>query len=96
VITTAATQSVARTRRWLRPDLDRCGHSGNQAGLVLDFGWDRRLQVRHRQRQSGVQDGPNYETDPHSYQVQVSANDGTNTTAKTITVNLTDVNDNAP
>jgi len=39
---------------------------------------------------------PNYETDPHSYQVQVSANDGSNTTAKTITVNLTEVNDNAP
>jgi len=38
----------------------------------------------------------NYETDPHSYTVQVSASDGVNTTPKTITVNLTDVNDNAP
>ena len=39
---------------------------------------------------------PDYETDPHSYQVEVSAFDGVNTTAKTITVNVTDVNDNAP
>ena len=36
---------------------------------------------------------PDYETDPHSYQVEVSAFDGVNTTAKTITVNLTDVNE---
>ena len=34
-----------------------------------------------------------FETDPHSYQVEVSAFDGVNTTAKTITVNLTDVNE---
>ena len=32
---------------------------------------------------------PNYETDPHSYVVQVSAFDGVNTTIKTLTVNLT-------
>jgi Peptidase M10 serralysin C terminal/RTX calcium-binding nonapeptide repeat (4 copies) len=36
---------------------------------------------------------PDYETNPHSYQVQVSAFDGVNTTAKMITVNLTDVNE---
>ena len=37
-----------------------------------------------------------YETDAHSYEVQVTADDGANTTAKTLTVSLTDVNDNAP
>lgn len=36
---------------------------------------------------------PNYETDSHRYQVEVSAFDGVNTTTKTITVNLTDVNE---
>ena len=39
---------------------------------------------------------PNYETDPHSYDVQVTASDGLNTTPQTITVTLTDVNDVAP
>jgi hypothetical protein len=34
-----------------------------------------------------------FEADPHSYQVEVSANDGVNTTAELITVNLTDVNE---
>src|SRR5207248_8487062 len=32
----------------------------------------------------------------HSYVVELTANDGANNTAKTITVNLTDANDNAP
>src|SRR5262249_5752966 len=35
-------------------------------------------------------------TNSHSYQVQVTASDGTNATPKTITITLTDVNDNAP
>ena len=37
-----------------------------------------------------------YETQAHSYEVQVTANDGINATSKTITINLTDQNDNAP
>jgi VCBS repeat-containing protein len=37
-----------------------------------------------------------YETQAHSYQVQISAFDGVDTVAKLLTVNLTDVNDNAP
>jgi Ca2+-binding RTX toxin-like protein len=36
---------------------------------------------------------PDYETNPHSYQVEVSAFDGVNTTAKMITVSLTDINE---
>src|SRR6185312_10821686 len=39
---------------------------------------------------------PDYETDPHSYAVQVTASDGVNTTPQSLTVSLTDVNDNAP
>jgi Ca2+-binding RTX toxin-like protein len=42
------------------------------------------------------QSARDYETNPHTYQVQISASDGVNTTPKTITVNLTDANDNAP
>jgi Ca2+-binding RTX toxin-like protein len=34
-----------------------------------------------------------FETDPHSYQVEVSAFDGVNTTAKMITASITDVNE---
>ena len=34
---------------------------------------------------------PDYETNPHSYQVQVSAFDGVNTSSEMITVNVTDV-----
>jgi Ca2+-binding RTX toxin-like protein len=37
-----------------------------------------------------------YESEAHSYQVEVTASDGTNTSSKTITVNLTDTNDVAP
>src|SRR5207253_2512170 len=38
----------------------------------------------------------NFEADPHSYAVQVTASDGLNTTPQNITVTLTDVNDVAP
>jgi Ca2+-binding RTX toxin-like protein len=37
-----------------------------------------------------------YETDQHSYEVEVSAFDGANSTTKTISLILSDVNDNAP
>ena len=37
-----------------------------------------------------------YETDPHSYEIIVTADDGVNQTSKIISVGLTDVNDNAP
>jgi large repetitive protein len=37
-----------------------------------------------------------FETEPHSYAVQVTANDGVNNTVQNLTVALTDVNDNAP
>jgi len=37
----------------------------------------------------------NFETDPHSYAVEVTASDGLNATPQSITVTLTDVNDNA-
>src|SRR5262249_32024189 len=37
-----------------------------------------------------------FDTQAHSYAVQVTANDGTNNTVQNITVTLTDANDNAP
>src|SRR3954462_621539 len=37
-----------------------------------------------------------FDTQAHSYSVQVTANDGTNTTVQNLAVTLTDVNDNAP
>ena len=37
-----------------------------------------------------------FETDAHSYAVEVTANDGTNNTVQNLTVTLTDTNDNAP
>ncbi len=40
--------------------------------------------------------GRDFETQAHSYAVQVTANDGTNNTVQNINVTLTDVNDNAP
>ena len=39
---------------------------------------------------------PDYETEAHSYAVEVTASDGTNATTQTLTVTLTDENDNAP
>ncbi|BAQ16726.1 FG-GAP-like repeat-containing protein [Methyloceanibacter caenitepidi] len=39
---------------------------------------------------------PDFENDPHAYEVEVTASDGTNTTPQTINVTLTDRNDNAP
>jgi hypothetical protein len=38
----------------------------------------------------------NYETDPHTYSVQVQVSDGVNSSTQNITVNLTDTNDTAP
>jgi Ca2+-binding RTX toxin-like protein len=40
--------------------------------------------------------GRNYETDAHSYSIQVTASDGSNPSTQNITVNITDVNDTAP
>src|SRR6185295_19006345 len=37
-----------------------------------------------------------FETQAHSYAVEVTANDGTNNTVQNLTVTLTDANDNAP
>ena len=97
VITTAATQSVAENTVLVAAlaatDADTVGTNpatfsitgGANAALFNIVGGN--LVFRN---------APDYETGPHSYQVQVSAFDGANTTAKTITVNVTDANDNAP
>ena len=97
VITTGATQSVAENTTLVAAltatDADTVGT--NPATFTITGGADQALFAI-----SGgnlVFNAPrDYETQAHSYQVEVTANDGTNTTPKTITVNLTDQNDNAP
>jgi len=39
---------------------------------------------------------PDFETDPHSYQVEVTASDGVNYSTELLTITLTDQNDSAP
>ena len=97
VITTGATQSVAENTTLVAAltstDADTVGT--NPATFTITGGADQALFAI-----SGgnlVFNAPrDYETQAHSYQVQVTANDGINATSKTITVNLTDQNDNAP
>jgi Ca2+-binding RTX toxin-like protein len=97
VITTAATQTVAENTTFVAAltstDADTVGT--NPANFSITGGADAALFAI-----SGgnlvFQTARDYETNAHSYQVEVSASDGVNTTPKTITVNLTDVNDNAP
>ena len=97
VITTEATQSVAENMTLVAAltstDADSVGT--NPASFTITGGADQAL--------FGISGGNlvfnaprDYETQAHSYQVEVTANDGSNTTSKIITVNLTDQNDNAP
>ena len=97
VITTAATQTVAENTTFVAAltstDADTVGT--NPATFSITGGTDAAL-FDIVGGNLVFKTAPDYETDPHSYQVEVSAFDGVNTTAKTITVNVTDVNDNAP
>ena len=97
VITTGATQSVAENTTLVAAltatDDDTVGT--NPAAFTITGGADQAL--------FGISGGNlvfnaprDYETQAHSYQVEVTANDGIGATSKTITVNLTDQNDNAP
>ena len=96
-ITTGATQSVAENTTLVAAltatDVDTVGT--NPATFTITGGADQALFAI-----SGgnlVFTAPrDYETQSHSYLVEVTATDGTNATSKTITVNLTDQNDNAP
>ena len=102
VITTATTQSVAENSTFVAAltstDADTVGTS--TATFSITGGSDAALfqVVTAADGSQSLQfvTAPDYETNPHSYQVQVSASDGVNTTAKIITVSVTDVNDNAP
>ena len=94
VITTAATQKVPENTTFVAAltstDADTVGTNpatfsitgGTNAALFDIVGGNLVFKT-----------APDYETDPHSYQVEVSANDGVNTTAELITVNPTDVNE---
>ena len=97
VITTGAIQSVAENTTLVAAltasDADTVGT--NPATFTITGGADQAL--------FGISGGNlvfnaprDYDTQAHSYQVEVTASDGINTTPKTITVNLTDQNDNAP
>ena len=97
VITTAGTQTVAENQTLVAAltstDVDAIGT--NPAIFSITGGADAALfQVVTAADGSQLLQfltAPDYETNPHSYQVEVSAFDGVNTTTKTIAVNVTDV-----
>lgn len=97
VITTAASQFVAENTTFVAAltstDIDTVGM--NPATFSISGGVDAALFdiVGGNLVFKAARD---FEADPHSYQVQVSAFDGVNITEKKITVNLTDANDTAP
>src|SRR5205085_108609 len=69
---------------------------GGPASFEITGGADAALfQIRSEERRVGKA-GKDFETDPHSYAVQVTASDGLNTAVQSIAVALIDVNDNAP
>jgi hypothetical protein len=97
VITTAADQTVAENSTLVAEltstDPDPVGT--NPAIFTITGGLDASLFE--------IVDGDllfkaakDFEVDPHTYEVKVTASDGANTSSKTITVNLTDTNDAAP
>ena len=94
VITTASPQSVAEnTCAGGRLDLDGCRHGGDDPGHVLDHGRRDAALFEIVSGNLTFQAAKDFETDAHSYEVEVTADDGANTTAKLLTVNLTDEND---
>ncbi|ACF43009.1 Cadherin [Pelodictyon phaeoclathratiforme BU-1] len=95
VITTAAAQTVAENTTLVAAltstDVDTAGT--NPAIFSITGGTDAALfEIVSGNLQFKA--APDYETDAHSYEVTVTATDGTNSTAKTITVNLTDIFEN--
>ena len=97
VITTSSNQSVAENSTFVAAlastDADTVGT--NPAAFTITGGADAAL-FDIVGGNLVFKNGRDYETQAHSYQVQVTANDGTNSTAKLITVNLSDMNGNAP
>ena len=95
VVTTTGTHSIAENQAFstalTATDADGVGGpvtysitgGANQALFAINSG---NLELAAR----------DFETQAHSYVVEVSAFDGINSTPKTFTVNLTDVNDTAP
>jgi len=95
VITTAAAQSVAEGTALVAAltstDLDTVGT--NPATFTITGGADQGLFEIDVSGNLVFKAAKDYETDAHSYTVEVTADDGANTRSKTITVNLTDVNE---
>ncbi len=97
VITTSASQSVAegttQVAVLVSTDADTVGT--NPATFSITGGADMGLfQIAGSNLL--FNSAKDYEIDAHQYVVEVTAFDGVNSTARTITVTLTDVNDNAP
>ena len=92
VITTAPTQTVAENTTFVAAltstDVDAVGI--NPAQFSITGGTDAAL-FDIVEGNLVFKAAPDYETDPHSYQVEASAFDGTNTTTELITVNVTNV-----
>jgi hypothetical protein len=92
VITTAATQAVTENTTLVATltstDADTVG--SNPAAFTITGGADAALFefVGGNLRFKTAKD---YETAPHSYQVEVTASDGINSSSQTISVNLTDI-----
>jgi hypothetical protein len=96
VITTAATQTIAENKTVVAALTSTDADAGSPPATFTITGGANAALFSVVAGNLVFKIAPDYDTGPHSYQVQVSASDGVHTTAKTITVNVTDVNDNAP
>ena len=102
VITTAASATVAENTAFVAAltstDVDTVGT--NPARFSITGGADaaRFIVVTAADGSQSLQfaHAPDYETDPHAYEVEVTASDGANTTAQAISVTLANLNDTAP
>jgi VCBS repeat-containing protein len=98
VFTSSATPSVAENTTAVvaltTTDADTVGT--NPANFSITGGADSALFTITGGNQLEFVAARDFETQAHSYAVQVTANDGTNNTVQNLTVTLTDVNDNAP
>jgi hypothetical protein len=98
VFTSSATPSVAENTTAVvmltTTDADTVGT--NPPTFTITGGADSALFTITGGNQLSFIAAPDFETQAHSYAVQVTANDGTNNTTQNITVILTDANDNVP
>jgi VCBS repeat-containing protein len=98
VFTSSATPNVAENTTAVvaltTTDADTVGT--NPATFSITGGADSALFTITGGNQLEFIAAPDFETQAHSYAVQVTANDGTNNTVQNLNVTLTDTNDNVP